>query len=175
MPREILRRAYDSMRRDHILTVNNILDVGRRSQLVRVADRSPMTVMNRVGQPRMALPTFVSFFASHVYRDGGLWLVWNTRMQQLVKPNTYKRERAMGYSTGTTKTPLVSKASCRQVLGQAMDLNCLSWIVSLGLAEQQRLRSDLVVSTALVSPLSTGTVERMVGGDKLHIRHTLSS
>ncbi|OAE29514.1 hypothetical protein AXG93_1433s1340 [Marchantia polymorpha subsp. ruderalis] len=133
------------------------------------------SVMNRVGQPRMALPTFVSFFASHVYRDVGLWLVWNTRMQQLVKPNTYKRERAMGYSTGTTKTPLVSKASCRQVLGQAMDLNCLSWIVSLGLSEQQRLRSDLVVSTALVSPLSTGTVERMVGGDKLHIRHPLSS
>jgi hypothetical protein len=41
-------------------------------------DRSPMAVVNQVGQPRMALPTFVSFLMSHAYREGGPELVWDT-------------------------------------------------------------------------------------------------
>ncbi|OAE29960.1 hypothetical protein AXG93_669s1080 [Marchantia polymorpha subsp. ruderalis] len=53
----------------------------------------------------MALPTFVSFFASHAYKDGGPRLVWDTRMQQLMKPNANERKRAMEFSTDTTKTP----------------------------------------------------------------------
>jgi hypothetical protein len=64
--------------------VDSILDIGRRSQVVIVTDRSPMAVVNRVGQPRMALPTFVSFPASHAYREGGPGLVWDTRVQRLV-------------------------------------------------------------------------------------------
>ncbi|CAM6014679.1 unnamed protein product [Sphagnum balticum] len=56
---------------------------------------SPMVVVNQVGQPRMALPTFVSFPASHAYREGGLGLVWDTCLQQLVEPNVDERERVM--------------------------------------------------------------------------------
>jgi hypothetical protein len=37
-----------------------------------------MAVVNRVGQPKMALPTFVSFPMSHAYREGGPKLVWDT-------------------------------------------------------------------------------------------------
>jgi hypothetical protein len=40
-----------------------------------------MVVVNRMGQPRMVLPTFVSFPASHAYREGGLGLVWDTYLQ----------------------------------------------------------------------------------------------
>jgi hypothetical protein len=58
--------------------VDNILDIGQRSQVVRVVDRSPVAMVNRVGQPRMAFPTFVSFLASHAYREGGPRLVWDT-------------------------------------------------------------------------------------------------
>jgi hypothetical protein len=54
-----------------------------------------MAVVNRVGQPRMALPTFVSFPASHAYREGGPRLVWDTCLQQLVEPNANERERAI--------------------------------------------------------------------------------
>ncbi|OAE30300.1 hypothetical protein AXG93_3964s1130 [Marchantia polymorpha subsp. ruderalis] len=78
LPREILRHAYDSVQRDPTLTVDSILDVFRHSQVVRVADRSPMALVNRVGQPRMALPTFVSYPASHAYRDGGPGLLWDS-------------------------------------------------------------------------------------------------
>jgi hypothetical protein len=79
--------------------VDSILDIGRRSQVVKVVDRSPMAMVNRVGQPRMALPTFVSFPASHAYREGGPGLVWDTCLQQLVEPNADEREHVMGFPT----------------------------------------------------------------------------
>ncbi|PTQ34011.1 hypothetical protein MARPO_0084s0073, partial [Marchantia polymorpha] len=167
VPREILRHAYDSVYRDPTLTVDRILDVSRYSQVVRVADRSPMALVNRVGQPRMALPTFVSYPASHAYRDGGPGLLWDSTLYQLVEPNADERERAMGFLTGVIAASSVSEASRRQVLGQAMDLNCLTWIVSLGLAEQRRLRANLVVVTPLISSLPTGTVVAMAGGDSV--------
>ncbi len=84
---------------------------------MKVVDRSPMAMVNRVGQPRMALPTFVSFPASHAYREGGPGLVWDICLQQLVEPNANERERAMGFFTGTTFVPSISKASHREVLG----------------------------------------------------------
>jgi hypothetical protein len=54
-----------------------------------------------------------------------------------VKPNANERERAMGFPTGLTLIPSISEASRRQVLGQAMDLNYLTWIVNLGMDEQR--------------------------------------
>jgi hypothetical protein len=67
--------------------------------VVKVAKKSPMAVVNRVGQPRMALPTYVSFPASHACGEGGLGLVWDTCSQRLVEPNADERERAMGFPT----------------------------------------------------------------------------
>jgi hypothetical protein len=63
--------------------VDNILDIGQHSQVVKIVDRSPMVMVNQVGQPRMALPTFVSFLMSHAYREGGPGLVWDTCSQRV--------------------------------------------------------------------------------------------
>jgi site-specific DNA-cytosine methylase len=83
----------------------------------------------------MALPTFINFLASHAYREDVHGLVWDTCLQQLVEPNVDERERAMGFPTRITFVPSISEASRRQVLGQAMELNCLTWIVNLRMAE----------------------------------------
>ncbi len=64
-----------------------------------------------------------------------------------MEPNVDERERAMGFPTRVTLVPSIYEASCRHVLGQAMDLNCLTWIVSLGMAEQRRLRATFIVAT----------------------------
>jgi hypothetical protein len=88
----VLRRAYEIVPRSSHLIVDIILDIGRCSQVVRVANRSPMALVNRVGQPRMALPTFVSFLTSHAYREGGPGLVWDTCLQRSVEPNVDERE-----------------------------------------------------------------------------------
>ncbi|OAE24426.1 hypothetical protein AXG93_4530s1280 [Marchantia polymorpha subsp. ruderalis] len=128
-----------------------------------------MALMNHVGQHRMALSTLVSYPASHAYRDDGPGLLWNNTLHQLVELNADERERAMGFITGVTATASVSEASRRQVLGKAMDLNCLTWIVSLGLTKQRCLRVDLVIITPLVSSLPTETIVAMAGGDRQDI------
>jgi len=48
LPKEVLRRAYETVPQSSHLIVDNILDIGRRSQVVKVVDRSPMAVVNRV-------------------------------------------------------------------------------------------------------------------------------
>jgi len=64
-----------------------------------------------VGQPRLALLTFVSFPTSHAYREGGPGLVWDTCSQQLVKPNVDEKEHVMGFPTGVKLVPSISEAS----------------------------------------------------------------
>jgi hypothetical protein len=108
-----------------------------------------MAVVNQLRQPRIVLPTFVNFPTSHAYREGGPELVWDTCLQQLVEPNADERVCAMGFPIGMTSVPSISEASFRQVLGHAMDLNCLIWIVSLGMAKQCRRRATSIVVTPL--------------------------
>ncbi len=111
LPREVLRRAYEIMSRSSHLIVDSILDIGRRFQVVRIVDRSPMAMVNRVELPRMALPTFVSFPTSHAYREGGLGLVWDICSQQLVEPNANEKERAMGFPKKVTLVLSIFEAS----------------------------------------------------------------
>ncbi len=175
LPKDVLRWAYETIPRSFHLIVDSILDIGRCSQVVRVVDRSPMAVVNRVGQPKMALPTFVSFPTSHAYKEGGPGLVWDTCLQWLVEPNVDERERVMGFHTRVTSVPFISKASHRQVLGQVMDLNCLIWIVSLGMAEQHQFKATFVVVTPLVSSLPTMTIEASARGEESYTFHPWST
>jgi hypothetical protein len=92
-----------------------------------------------------------------------------------MEPTADERERAMGFATGVTAVPSISEASRRQVLGQAMDLNCLTWILSLGMAEQRRLRATSVVLRPIVSSLPTGTVEALAGGEESSMVHPWST
>jgi hypothetical protein len=101
----------------------------------------------------MALPTLVNFSTSHAYKEGGPGLVWDTCSQRLVEPNADERECAMGFPIGVTLVLSISKASRQQVLGQAMDLSCLTWIISLGMVKQCWLRATFAVVTLLVSSL----------------------
>jgi hypothetical protein len=81
----------------------------------------------------------------------------------------------MGFPTGMTVVPSISEASHQQVLGQAIDLNCLTWIVSLGMAKQRWLKATFVVITPFVSLLPTVTVEALVGGEESCIFHPWST
>ncbi|CAM6104819.1 unnamed protein product [Calypogeia fissa] len=77
----------------------------------------------------------------------------------------------MGFATEVTAVPSLSEASRRQVLGQAMDLNCLTWIVSLEMAEQRCLRTANVISRPLVSVLPAGTLEAPARGEQAVVEH----
>ncbi len=45
-------------------------------------------------------------------------------------------------------------------------MNCLTWIVSLGMAKQHQLKATFVVITPLVSSLPTVTVEASARGEE---------
>jgi hypothetical protein len=81
----------------------------------------------------------------------------------------------MGFPTGMAFVPSISEASRRQMLGQAMDLNYLTWIISLGMAEQRRLRATFVIVTLLVSSLSTMMVEASTRGEESYTFHPWST
>ena len=75
-PQEWLKRAYNLVQQPSHFTVDDILDSRRQSQRVRHNDKPPFKAfVNRIGQPRVALPTLVSFPASHVFRDQGPCLI----------------------------------------------------------------------------------------------------
>jgi hypothetical protein len=123
----------------------------------------------------MALLTFVNFLASLAYREGGFGLVWDTCLHRLVEPNANEREHVMGFPIGVTSVPSISEASCQQVLGQAMDLNCLTWIVSFGMAEQRRLKATSIIVTLVGSSLPTMTIEAFAGGEETCTFHPWST
>ncbi|CAM6116607.1 unnamed protein product [Calypogeia fissa] len=77
----------------------------------------------------------------------------------------------MGFATGVTAVPSISEASWHQVLGQVMDLNCLTWIVSLGMAEQRRLRTTGVIARPLVSVLPYEMLEAPARGEEVVVQH----
>jgi hypothetical protein len=61
--------------------------------------------------------------------------VWDSIAQEMVEPNTDDKERAMGFPTGIINVPSISEQQRQFLLGQAMDLKCLTWVVSLVVAE----------------------------------------
>ena len=45
-----------------------------------------------------------------------------------------------------------------------MDLNCLTWIVSLGWAEQARLQAEIPPSPEVAQTMPHGTLQALAGG-----------
>jgi hypothetical protein len=125
------------------------------------------------------LPTLVSFARSYAFKDYGPGLVWDSTTQEMVEPNADERKRAMGFSMGTTNIPYLSEHQRRFLLGQAMDVNCLTWIVSLVVAKQKRLASSLVgymgfyeLRAAMEPPPLVMMSNKVVGGEEASTAHT---
>jgi hypothetical protein len=96
----------------------------------------------------------------------------------MVEPNADERERAMGFPMGTTNIPGLSKHQRRFLLDQAMDVNCMTWIVSLVVAEQKRLVSSLVdymgfyeLRAAMEPPPLVMMPSKVVGGKEAITAH----
>ena len=80
----------------------------------------------------------------YAFKDNGPGLIWDSITQEMVESNVNECERAMGFPTRTTQVSGISEQQRQFLLGQAMDLNCLIWVVLLVVVEQQCLASSLV-------------------------------
>jgi hypothetical protein len=54
--------------------------------------KPPLVVVNKVGLPQAALPTFLNFPHSHAFRNGGPWMVWDSHSSNMKKPNVDEKE-----------------------------------------------------------------------------------
>jgi hypothetical protein len=125
VPAELLQSAVGRIKQPDMY-VSDILDPHRAPRRIYHDDQTPLAVVNLKGEPRRALSTLVSFIRSCAFKDNGLGLVWDSTTQEMVESNVDERERAMGFSTGTTNVPCFSEHQRRFFLGQAMDVNCLT-------------------------------------------------
>jgi hypothetical protein len=64
-------------------------------------------------------------------------MIWDSHSSNIEKPNVDEKERATGFHIGTTNVQGISKGAYRRILGQVLDLNCLTWIFRLVLVEQR--------------------------------------
>jgi hypothetical protein len=94
-------------------------------------------VVNRKGEPHRAFLTLVSFARSYAFKENEPGLVWDSIMQEMVEPNVDERKRTMDFSTGTTNVHGLAEQQWRFLLGQTMNLNYLTWVVSLVVAEHR--------------------------------------
>jgi hypothetical protein len=111
--------------------VDDILDPRCHSFVVHYDDQPPLAMVNRVGLPHVVLLTLLSFSHFHAFRGGGLGPIWDSHSSNLEEPTTDEKEQAMGFHTSTIVVQGISKGIHRWILGQVMDLNCLTWIFTL--------------------------------------------
>lgn len=124
------------------LTVAQVLDHPRVPRVAIASDAAhpahPIYPINQAGQPLCALPTLVATRASYAFRDGAKGMIFDPDMRSaqdtrgsLQEPNPDERERAMGYSTGSTNAPGVTLHERHVLTGNAMDMQALQGLLSI--------------------------------------------
>ncbi len=66
---------------------------------------------------------------------GSPWMIWDSHSSNMEESNANERELAIGFHTCTTFVKGILKGTSKQILGQVMDLNYLTWIFNLALAD----------------------------------------
>ena len=108
-PSSTLPAAFSAMPPPFDQKVDDILGPNRTSSPIVQNDLSPLALVNKMGAPRQAFPTFMTFPQSFAFRDRGPGMVWDVHTKTHTKPLADKRERAMGFRTGTTAAPGLSE------------------------------------------------------------------
>jgi hypothetical protein len=95
--------------------VDDILDPNRTSLPVVRDDLSPLALVNKVGAPRRAFSTFMTFLQSFAFRDQGSDMVWDAHTKIYTEPFAHGRKRAMGFHTSTVAH--LSKRDVQNTMG----------------------------------------------------------
>jgi hypothetical protein len=93
----------------HLLTADMFLDKNRISLLLDSPDQKPFYPCNKVGVPRAAFPTLVSFPPSVAFRDIGPGVVYNTVGETYGEPNVQEREKILGYLKGSSASEDITR------------------------------------------------------------------
>lgn len=97
--------------------MDNHLDPRRYSFAVQHDDRPPLAVVNKVGLPRVALPTLLTFPRFHAFWDGNSGTIWDANSSKMEEPNANEQEQTMGFHTNITTVQGISKGAHQQDIG----------------------------------------------------------
>ena len=136
LPASLFAAAVKMIKRPAGLQLTDILEDYHLPRPVVKADLPPFYCCNVPGRDREVLPTLVAFKGSYAFRDGGPGMVLNIDTGKLEEPNAEERERAMGFINGASAGESLTDQQRCEVLGRAMDLRCLTWIMSLAITYQ---------------------------------------
>jgi hypothetical protein len=100
-------------------------------------DWTPLIIIIKLGLPRAALLTILTFPYFHAFQNGGPSMIYANSFK-MEEPNANERKRPMGFCTSTTTMQGISKCVHKQILRQVMDLTYLTWIFSLCWVKQVR-------------------------------------
>ncbi len=131
---EVIQQAYEFIPRSPTCLVGDILDLTCHLWMAHHDDWPPLVVVNRVGFSWATLLTFVNLPHSHAFKNGYLGMIWDSHSLNMEEPNAHEGEWAMGFHINTTFVQGISKGIYRRILGQLIDLNCLTRIFNLVLA-----------------------------------------
>jgi hypothetical protein len=123
------------------------LDDQSSYQPVTRQEKPPWFLVNTIGKPRCAWPTFVSFLGAHAFQGNGPSLVYHHASATWDEPSPKEKERAMGFQTGTTNNTKVTKLECNTLLERNMDLNCLIRLLVTCVFFQMYTTPTLIQST----------------------------
>jgi hypothetical protein len=137
----LLRAALKAQTRPPNHFVHQVLGPGRRARMPKSPGVLPWAKVEIPGEPRPALNTFVSYGGSYAFSQGGggvLACVQPNGAVTYEEPTAEERDLAMGFPRGFTAARGVSEPTRRELLGQAMDLNSVMWILAVAREAGQR-------------------------------------
>jgi hypothetical protein len=178
----LLRAAVAAQVRPPRLFVHQVLGCGRRARPPKSAGVAPWAKVETAGAPRRALNTFVSYGGSYAFSRGGGGVLACTQPGGAVtfeEPTAEERELAMRFPRGFNAAPGVSEATRRELLGQAMDLNSLMWVLAAcraGGLRRAKLQTGGAAGTGgAPANFAVSPVERRAGGARGLSRVSLPS
>ena len=135
----LLSAVVESVERDPGILVQQIMDQGRMVPLAQRNSPTNYYPCNKAGQPMAALPTFVSVPNSRAYRLGKAGAIFDSKEGHWDEPNPDERERCMGYATGTTAAPRLTRMDRHRITGRAMDANTMRSLLAITIALWKRV------------------------------------
>jgi hypothetical protein len=121
-----LQPVLDQLEIPHEHILNELLDPGRHTKVVRENERTISGRRYNVpGKPRVVLPTLMSFPKSRAFRVGRPGCIFDVELNEFDEPSANEREVIMGFEPGSTAAPDITEQQRKSLLGQAIDLNAL--------------------------------------------------
>ena len=123
-------------------TLREILNHNHTPTQVGHEDRFPFARHNRMGQPRICMPTLLSFLRSNAFRTKqnskpGEKEVYNNITRVWEEPEVEEKEALMGYARGVTSTSNVTENQRSIRIGRALDGNTMRWLGAFMAAKQK--------------------------------------